>query len=164
MAQLVSTIRRLEAQTRELGAWLLIETAGGLLSPIAAARATNADLLVACGLPAVLVTGARLGTQNHTALTVAVARQRGIRLLGLVVNQAEPVRGGEQPQAARVSAQSRDVLCEPGTIQAELSAITGLAVLANLDHGDASDGGLAGALAECPVEPASDDGSQQTAP
>ena len=134
IAQLVGVIRRLEAQTCDLGAWLLVETAGGLLSPIAAKRATNADLLVASGLPAVLVTSARLGTQNHTALAVAVARQRGIRLLGLVVNQTVPGSGAEL-----------------ATIQTELSAITGLTVLATLGESDSGDGGLAEALAECPV-------------
>ncbi|GDY14306.1 ATP-dependent dethiobiotin synthetase BioD [Planctomycetota bacterium] len=134
IAQLVGTMRQLASQTGELGAWLLVETAGGLLSPIAAERATNADLLVAGGLPAVLVTSTRLGTQNHTALTVAVARQRGIRLLGLVLNQTVPGSSADR-----------------ATISDELSTITGLRVLATLGKGDSGDGGLAEALAECLV-------------
>lgn len=100
------------------GALLLLETAGGLLSPIAAGRATNADLLATLGWPAVVVTRPHLGTLNHTQLTVNEARRRGIRLLGLVLNHHEVVAEGI---ATRTAA-------------GELVALTGLPVLANLPY------------------------------
>ncbi len=98
---------------------VLVETAGGLLAPIAADRGTNADLLVATGLPALLVTRPFLGTINHTALTAAVARQRGILVLGLVVNWHRE----EATDAATAG------------IVAELEAASGLRVLAEFRHG-----------------------------
>ncbi len=108
-----------EAGTRPI---VLVETAGGLLAPIAADRGTNADLLLASDLPVILVTRPFLGTINHTALTLAVARQRGIRVLGLVVNwhraeAADPATAG---------------------IAHELEAANGLSVLAELPFGPVS--------------------------
>ncbi len=95
---------------------LLIEGAGGLLAPLCSARETIADLLPTTRLPALIVTRPFLGTLNHTALTVAVARARGIPLLGLVVNWHDP-RGPDQ--ASRSAAH-------------ELAEITGVPVMAEL--------------------------------
>ena len=39
------------------------------------------------GLPLVVVARAALGTINHTALTVAAARQAGIQVAGVVINR-----------------------------------------------------------------------------
>ncbi len=107
---------------------LLVEGAGGLLAPLTADRATFAELLPAWGLPALLVTRPDLGTLNHTALTVRVARAAGIRLLGLVLNEPRPAGDG---LAVRTAA-------------AELTLITGLPVLARVPHGGTAD--VAGAL------------------
>jgi dethiobiotin synthetase len=101
------------------GTLLLVESAGGLLSPIAADRATNADLVQAMGSPAILVVRAHLGTLNHTALTVVEARRRGIALLGLVVNY----HGADLDSPA------------VATAAAELGAITGLPVLDQIAAG-----------------------------
>lgn len=65
---------------------VLIEGAGGLLvrfsdEPVL----TFADLLVQINAPAVLVTGAGLGTLNHTALTLEAMARRGIECVGLVI-------------------------------------------------------------------------------
>lgn len=99
---------------------LLVEGVGGLLVPLTPRRETLCDLLVAARIPALLVTRPHLGTLNHTALTVAHARRRGIVLAGLVVNEHAPVDDSLAVRSA----------------DRELAAITGLPILAHLPHGD----------------------------
>ena len=73
---------------------LLIETAGGLLSPMND-TATMADFIQHFQLPTILVTRHYLGSINHTLLTAEVLRSRGIEVLGLVINGPEN-RASEQ--------------------------------------------------------------------
>jgi dethiobiotin synthetase len=63
---------------------LLVEGSGGLLVPINE-RETFADLAFALGLPLLIVARPGLGTLNHTALTVEVARARGLAVAGVIV-------------------------------------------------------------------------------
>jgi len=75
------------AAARELRACsggLLVEGSGGLLVPINE-RETFAELALALGLPLLIVVRPGLGTLNHTALTVEVARARGLAVVGVVV-------------------------------------------------------------------------------
>lgn len=64
---------------------LLVETAGGLLSPLDQQH-TMADFIGHFNLPALLVTRHYLGSINHTLLCIENMRQRGLNLLALVVN------------------------------------------------------------------------------
>lgn len=64
---------------------LLVETAGGVLSPISA-TATMADFVADSRLPALLVCRHYLGSINHTLMSIEILKKRGIHLLGLVVN------------------------------------------------------------------------------
>ncbi len=64
---------------------LLVETAGGILSPMSA-TATMADFVTHFKMPAILISQNYLGGINHTLLSVEVLRARGIRLLGIVMN------------------------------------------------------------------------------
>ena len=77
---IVAAARELRA---EAGA-ILVEGSGGLLVPIND-RETFADLALALDLPLAIVARPGLGTLNHTALTVEVARARGIALAGVIV-------------------------------------------------------------------------------
>jgi len=70
---------------------VIAKGAGGLLAPLTLARESIADCLHACGFSLVIVTRPDLGSLNHTALTVEVARQRGLPVLGLVLNRPQPV-------------------------------------------------------------------------
>ena len=97
---------------------LLVEGAGGLLSPLTHDRLSFAELLPRWKLPAVLVTRPDLGTLNHTALTVRCARAAGIPLLGLVISSARPTDGSLAVRHAAT----------------ELAALTGLPVLADIPH------------------------------
>lgn len=67
---------------------LLVETAGGLLSPMSG-NTTMADFITHYNLPIILVTMNYLGSINHTLLTIEVLRSRGIKVLGLIVNGLE---------------------------------------------------------------------------
>ena len=49
-----------------------------------------ARLVRRLGLPLLVVTRPSLGTLNHTALTVEIARRFGLRVLGLVINHSRP--------------------------------------------------------------------------
>jgi dethiobiotin synthetase len=95
---------------------LIVEGVGGLLVPLTARRETVADLVAAARLPVVIVTRPHLGTLNHTALTVAAARQCGIAVLGLVLNHHTAI---DDSLAVRSAA-------------SELPALTGVPLLATL--------------------------------
>jgi dethiobiotin synthetase len=78
------------------GAPLLVETAGGLLSPYAP-DLTAADLAPLLRLPVLLVARNGLGTINHTALAIAELRRRALPLLGLVLVTTSPTPTPDQP-------------------------------------------------------------------
>lgn len=67
---------------------LLVETAGGVLSPMSV-DSTMADFITYYNLPVILVTLNYLGSINHTLLTIEVLKSRGIKVLGLVINGLE---------------------------------------------------------------------------
>ena len=73
---------------------LLVETAGGVLSPMSADQGgtnqtTMADFISYYNLPTLLVVQNYLGSINHTLLTLEVIKQKGINLIGIVMNGAE---------------------------------------------------------------------------
>lgn len=85
-----------EAQLRSGAQWwrdrcevLIVEGAGGLLSPISDSD-TVADLAVDLGFPLILVARLGLGTINHTLLTLEVAEKRGLNVAGIVLNESSP--------------------------------------------------------------------------
>jgi dethiobiotin synthetase len=63
----------------------IVETAGGLLSPITPNK-TNLDLVVSLGLPVVLVSRNYLGSINHTMLTYEVLAKYEIEIKGIIFN------------------------------------------------------------------------------
>jgi dethiobiotin synthetase len=73
------------ARLRARRDFLVVEGAGGLLVPIDA-KLTMADLAQRMGLPLLVVARAALGTINHTRLTLAAARARGLTLAGVVIS------------------------------------------------------------------------------
>ncbi len=68
---------------------LVVEGIGGLLVPLTD-QYTTLDLIEAIGYPVIIVTRAGLGTLNHTAMTVALLRNRGCGVAGLIVNAHDP--------------------------------------------------------------------------
>jgi len=98
--------------------FLLVEGAGGLLVPLTE-RHTMADLIVALGLPALVVARDGLGTINHTALTVEAALLRGIAVSGVILNGA---RAGTSADVVQSNA-------------AEIERLVDVPVLGVLGHG-----------------------------
>ena len=62
---------------------IIVETAGGLMSPLAK-DFLNIDLVKQLGLPVLLVSSSYLGSINHSLLSVEALRNRNIPILGLV--------------------------------------------------------------------------------
>lgn len=73
------------------GEAIVVEGAGGVMVPLDADEPEVTWLETGCfGLPAVVVARAGLGTLNHTAMTVKLLRDAGVRVAGVVVNGYEP--------------------------------------------------------------------------
>lgn len=64
----------------------LVEGAGGLIVPLIGTKITVADLAVQVDLPLLVVARPNLGTINHTCLTVAYAKSRGLKVAGIIIN------------------------------------------------------------------------------
>ncbi len=66
---------------------VICEGAGGIFVPLEAdGQATLFDVIEKSGLPVVVVAHTKLGTINHTLLTLEALAARGIEVLGLVFN------------------------------------------------------------------------------
>ncbi len=70
--------------------FVLAEGLGGLGSPITS-ELTIADLAAAWRLPTVLVVNIKLGAIAQTVANIALARQTGVSILGIILNCATPV-------------------------------------------------------------------------
>lgn len=66
----------------------IVETAGGLLSPVTSSL-TNIDILLYLRLPVVLVSKNYLGSINHTMLTFDVLNKNNLEMKGIVFNGPE---------------------------------------------------------------------------
>jgi dethiobiotin synthetase len=66
-----------------------VEGAGGLLVPLTG-RLTNLDLILELNLPIIVVVSSKLGAVNHTLLTLSWAKENGVKILGLLINQPIP--------------------------------------------------------------------------
>lgn len=69
--------------------WVLVEALGGLGSPVTY-ELTVADLARDWGLPTVLVVPVKLGAIAQAVANVALARQYGVKLKGIVLNCTQP--------------------------------------------------------------------------
>jgi dethiobiotin synthetase len=69
--------------------FVLVESAGGLLVPVAEGLTTR-DLAIDLGLPAVCVVASRLGCINHALLTLESMRRSGLEVAGWVLNEVAP--------------------------------------------------------------------------
>jgi dethiobiotin synthetase len=86
----MTVIAAAAARQSARGDGLLVEGAGGLLSPYGP-RLTCADVAQGLGLPVLLVARNGLGTVNHSALALAEIERRGLTLVGLVLVDTAPV-------------------------------------------------------------------------
>ncbi len=82
-------IRRAFHRLSTRHAFMIVEGIGGLLVPIDRAR-TVVDLIRMVQLPVVIVARMRLGTLNHTLLTVREAQRQKLPVLGVMLNAVDP--------------------------------------------------------------------------
>jgi dethiobiotin synthetase len=75
-------------EAREHNSVLLIEGAGGVMTPIDDAN-TSLDLIARLGHPVVVVTGSYLGALSHTLTALAALRGRRIVVRGIVVSESD---------------------------------------------------------------------------
>lgn len=68
---------------------LFVEGAGGLLVPLAE-KLTNLDLILELNLPVLVVVGSKLGAVNHALLTLSCAKENGVKIIGVLINQPNP--------------------------------------------------------------------------
>lgn len=68
---------------------LIVEGAGGVLVPINESQ-LMLDLIKKLELPVIVVSSYKLGTINHTLLTLEVLRSRNIPILGVIMNHTTP--------------------------------------------------------------------------
>jgi len=66
---------------------MLVEGAGGVMSPMAE-DGTGLDLMLALGLPSVVVGGSYLGSISHTLTAIETLRSRGLPIAAVVVSQS----------------------------------------------------------------------------
>ena len=78
-------LKKTLAQLEDLYDLVFVEGAGGLYVPFTP-RETFLDLLSLILAPVVVVSPARLGTINHTVLTIEALKRRSLWILGLVYN------------------------------------------------------------------------------
>jgi dethiobiotin synthetase len=69
------------------GATTLVETAGGVMSPLTQDR-TMLDLVVALAAPVILVAGTYLGAVSHTLTAIEALKSRGQQTALLVINES----------------------------------------------------------------------------
>lgn len=81
----------------------LVEGAGGLLVPIAPSF-TMASLASALAARVLIVARTRLGTINHTLLTLAECRRQQLDVIGVVLNRTDEIVGPEEAENARLIA------------------------------------------------------------
>ncbi len=91
----LSNLLACAANSAHHGSPLIVESAGGLLSPYAPGL-TTADLAAALHLPLLLISRNALGTVNHTALAIAEIRRRALPLLGIVLVNTHPTPSPDQ--------------------------------------------------------------------
>lgn len=89
----IDRILRVYKDLRGRHRFLIVEGAGGLLVPIKE-RFYMADLARMFGLPLIIVSRPTVGTINHTLLTIRIARQYGLKILGFVIDYTEKCRKG----------------------------------------------------------------------
>lgn len=91
---------RLDASTAD---FIVVEGVGGLMSPLAD-EATVLDLMLALGLPAILVGGGYLGAISHTLTALEVMRSRGVEPRAVVLSEDADPNAPDLAAAAALTA------------------------------------------------------------
>ncbi|MEM2993395.1 MAG: dethiobiotin synthase, partial [Candidatus Nitrosocaldus sp.] len=84
----IERVLRAYKMLKERHEFLVVEGIGGVMVPIKRDYYVL-DLIKEIALPAVVVARARLGTINHTLLTIEACKSRGIEVVGIVMNMVD---------------------------------------------------------------------------
>lgn len=87
--EVAELVRRVRAAVPE-GWTALVEGAGGCAVPVND-HETMMDLMLALGLPVLLVVANRLGCISHALLSIEALQARGLRVAGMVLDRVRPV-------------------------------------------------------------------------
>ncbi|GBE05036.1 MAG TPA: dethiobiotin synthase [Nitrospirae bacterium] len=71
----------------------LVEGAGGIMVPLYK-KYLFLDLIKDLDLPLIIVSRPGLGTINHTLLTIEIAKKKGIKVLGVIINHTTIIKKG----------------------------------------------------------------------
>ncbi|HEY8139726.1 MAG TPA: dethiobiotin synthase [Nitrososphaera sp.] len=66
--------------------FVIVEGIGGIMVPVAEKRVIG-DFAKIVALPVIIITSPRLGTLNHTLLTVMACRSLGLDIAGIIINK-----------------------------------------------------------------------------
>jgi len=69
----------------------IVEGAGGIMVPVYK-KYLFVDLIKDLNLPVIIVARPGLGTINHTLLTIEAARNKGLRILGVIINHSAKIK------------------------------------------------------------------------
>ena len=83
-------IREKYARVSNKKSLTIVEGAGGVLTPLSETT-SMIDLMLHLSLPVILVTSPRIGTINHTLLSLEALAKRGMEPAGIVVNNVHEV-------------------------------------------------------------------------
>ncbi len=95
----------------------IVEGAGGIMVPVYK-KYLFIDLARDLGLPVVIVSRPGLGTINHTLLTLEALKQRGLKIVGVIINRTDKARIDQSEKT------------NPGIIE----ALSGVPVLGNVPY------------------------------
>ena len=99
----LDAIRRAVTEVSKRYDVVLLEGAGGLAVPLTEELLT-VDFAAELGCPLILVTSGRLGSLNHTILSIEAAASRGMVVAGTVYNRypaADPIIDADSPRMIR---------------------------------------------------------------
>lgn len=90
---------------------VLVEGIGGILTPILKDYFV-ADLIKDLNLDTILVSGTKMGSVNHTLLTLNLCAKYGIRVAGVIINDVVDGYDMQELEDNLVSLSGIDVLCK----------------------------------------------------
>lgn len=90
---------------------VLVEGIGGIMTPILKDYFV-ADLIKDLNLDSILVTSTKIGSVNHTLLTLDACKKYGIRIAGLVISEVDSGYSVNDLESDLVSLSGVDVICK----------------------------------------------------
>jgi dethiobiotin synthetase len=119
--------------------FMIVEGAGGIMVPLNDGY-SFLDLAADLELPVLIIARPNLGTINHTLLTVAALRQRNLRALGVIINDARGGKNGLAEKTAPAVIQKNGAIpilaCIPHGSRDIAKAVDGILAFARIQKGE----------------------------